>query len=432
MLSKLNLKIKCIGPINEVDVDIGKVNVIGGLNATGKSTVSKLLYCILKGNTANRQEFAYSLIKHSIKRFLRNYRNQIVHTDNLKSVSDDKLLRETFLFNTLRYLSDDELLEIYEKVKDDIINNDIILENPWKEDNELNRTKKLDRQIEVIEKNDNDLYFSILKRVLSSEFSSFNFTGTLDFRGLYNNVPFDYSIDLRNRSLKNSSLHSFFSISDVNYIDSISILDIDNLHLMNRGRNERISHILSNLEDDSESLEFLDGEFNEKNIEVDECIAKLIKGKFDYGKRGLVFISKEGHETDIGDTSSGIKQIGIIQILLRNRKIKKNSFLIIDEPEVNLHPEWQIKFAQVLCMLASNLNVYVYINTHSPMFIEAMSIFSEYYSLKDETNFYLTKKQGNGFTFEKIANDDMGAVYENLSRPYDDLDDIKADILFRD
>ena len=81
----------------------------------------------------------------------------------------------------------------------------------------------------------------------------------------------------------------------------------------------------------------------------------------------------------MGDTSSGIKQIGIIQILLANRKLKENSLLIIDEPEVNLHPEWQIKFAEILCILANDLNVYVYINTHSPMFIEAMSIFSEYY-----------------------------------------------------
>lgn len=430
MLSNLNLKIKDIGPVNEVDIDIGKINVIGGLNATGKSTVSKLLYCILKGNVVNRQEFAYSLINPSLRRIVRDYRNNVVYSGT-ETVSDDEFIVHFNSYN-MRHLSDEELLEIYEKVKEEILKNNVNPDAAWKEENELNQTRKIDRQIEVIQKNDNDLYFSILKRMLSSEFSSFNFTGTLNFRGIYNDIPFDYSIDLRNKLLRNSSLHSFFSISDVNYIDSISILDINNFRFINRGRNERVSHVFSNLHDDSEALEFLEGEFNEKIIEVEESIATLIKGRFDFGKRGFSFISDEGHETDIGDTSSGIKQIGIIQILLRNRKIKKDSFLIIDEPEVNLHPEWQIKFAQVLCMLSANLNVHIYINTHSPMFIEAMSIFSEYYYIKDETKFYLTKKLGKGFTFEKIANDDMGAVYENLSRPYDDLDDIKADILFRD
>lgn len=36
------------------------------------------------------------------------------------------------------------------------------------------------------------------------------------------------------------------------------------------------------------------------------------------------------------------------------------------------------------------------------------------------------------FTFEKIDPKDMGAVYENLSRPYDDLDKLKSEILFKE
>ena len=42
----------------------------------------------------------------------------------------------------------------------------------------------------------------------------------------------------------------------------------------------------------------------------------------------------------MGNTASGIKQIGVVQLLLSNRKLQENSVLIIDEPEVNLHPEW--------------------------------------------------------------------------------------------
>ena len=78
------------------------------------------------------------------------------------------------------------------------------------------------------------------------------------------------------------------------------------------------------------------------------------------------------------NTASGIKEIGIIQILLNHRKLKDNSFLIIDEPEVNLHPDWQVKFAEIIVFLAKRLNIHIYINSHSPMFIEAISIFSHY------------------------------------------------------
>lgn len=411
MLSNLNLKIKDVGPVKDVNIDIGKINVIGGLNATGKSTVSKLLYCILKGNVSNRQDFAYSLIMPEIRRLI--------------------IQSKDFDHNDLFHLSEKELLDVYRKVRNEIVHS-TPSENNWDDEYKFNQIIKIKRQTDVIEKNDDELYFSIFKRVLSSEFSSFRFNGNLNFMGAYNDVPFDYNIDLRNRFLKNSFLNSFFSISDVNYIDSHSILDIKATRLMNPRNNERMRHVLQNLYDNSESLEFLDEKLNEKTIEVEETINDLIKGRFESKNGKFTFTSDEGHETFMGDTSSGIKQIGIIQILLANRKIKEGSFLIIDEPEVNLHPEWQIKFAEILCILACDLNVHVYINTHSPMFIEAMSVYSEYYNLHDESYFYLTEKQDNGFTFKRIANDDMGAVYENLSRPYDDLDEIKAEILYRD
>ena len=115
---------------------------------------------------------------------------------------------------------------------------------------------------------------------------------------------------------------------------------------------------------------------------------------------------------------------------MANRKLKGNSFLIIDEPEVNLHPEWQLKLAEILVLLAKNLNIHVYINTHSPLFIEAMSLYSERYGLLNDTNFYLTQKHKlGGFYFRKIMSHELGLVYKNLAEPYDMLDKVKIDIL---
>lgn len=50
MENKINIKINDFGPINKADIDLNKINVGGGNNATGKSTTSKLLYCFLKSN----------------------------------------------------------------------------------------------------------------------------------------------------------------------------------------------------------------------------------------------------------------------------------------------------------------------------------------------------------------------------------------------
>ena len=191
-----------------------------------------------------------------------------------------------------------------------------------------------------------------------------------------------------------------------------------------------------------------------------DSITELIGGKIVQNKSELEFVSNDNISSPMKSTASGIKQIGIVQKLLANRSLIPGSFLIIDEPEVNLHPEWQVKFAEILVLIALELDISLYINTHSPMFIEAISLYSDFYDLLDETNFYLTEEEyfvqekesgppkrrkvhlvketdtswifKEGYKFVKIDPKDMGAVYENLSEPYDVLDDVKSKLIFKD
>ena len=84
-------------------------------------------------------------------------------------------------------------------------------------------------------------------------------------------------------------------------------------------------------------------------------------------------------------------------------------------------------------LLTKELNITVYLNSYSPIFIEAMSLYAQYYDLINDTNFYLTKKQDNGrFDFKKISPENMGEVYEDLTKSYDELDNLKAKILFKE
>jgi predicted ATPase len=268
----MNLKLNDARSINRADINISKINVVGGVNGSGKSTVSKLLYCYLK------------------------------------SEIDDE---------SLDYLIDSEDLS---DLKDD----------------------------EIIFKTD-------------------------------------------------------FTPSDIFYIDNLSILDLKDMDIL---RVDHIVHIKEALEDDT----------TQNSSDILSKIHNIIKS-----------------DCKNSQFSSGIKEIGIIQLLLQNSKLKEDSFLIIDEPESSLHPEWEIKYAEVLTLLAKELNVHLYLNSHSAMFIEAMSLYSQYYDLLDETNFYLTEKQSNGkYNFKKINPKNMGEVYENLTSPYDELDKLKAKILFKE
>ena len=208
------------------------------------------------------------------------------------------------------------------------------------------------------------------------------------------------SEDLSDLKEANIKFEGDFIPSEVFYIDNLSILDLKDLDIL---RVDHIIHIKDALEEDSEG----------NSSEILSKIQDIIK------------------EDSLN--SSGIKEIGIIQLLLQNRRLKEDSFLIIDEPESSLHPEWEIKYAEILVLLAKELNIHIYLNSHSAMFIEAISLYSQYYDLLKETNFYLTEKQDNGkYNFKKINPKNMGEVYENLTRPYDELDKLKAKILFKE
>ena len=46
-MNYMRLNIRDFGPINNANININQINIIGGSNASGKSFSSKLLFCFL-------------------------------------------------------------------------------------------------------------------------------------------------------------------------------------------------------------------------------------------------------------------------------------------------------------------------------------------------------------------------------------------------
>lgn len=78
-----------------------------------------------------------------------------------------------------------------------------------------------------------------------------------------------------------------------------------------------------------------------------------------------------GLNIDLYNASSSIKQLAPLLLYLRYRAAK-GDLLIIDEPEMNLHPESQAKLLEVLAMLV-NQGVYVLLTTHSPYILSHLN-----------------------------------------------------------
>lgn len=161
---------------------------------------------------------------------------------------------------------------------------------------------------------------------------------------------------------------------------------------------------------------------------LNEDIRKLLGGYFKFDNESLKFVFNQNNQNyNILNIASGYKQIGIVQLLLSNKQLSKNTILFIDEPEINLHPSMQIRFAELLVKISKELGVIMYINSHSPYFIESIEVFSTKYKFKDEVNFYLTEKMENDkFNFKPISFKNIYEFYNNLSDPYDELDEIRG------
>ncbi len=102
----------------------------------------------------------------------------------------------------------------------------------------------------------------------------------------------------------------------------------------------------------------------EKNIQNNNKI-KLRATRLG-GKEILVGV-KRGVDIDLYNASSSIKQLTPLLLYLRYRAVPSD-LLIMDEPEMNLHPESQAKLLEALAILV-NLGVKVLLTTHSPYFM---------------------------------------------------------------
>lgn len=375
----MKLSIRNVGKLKEADVEINGITVIAGENNTGKSTVSKALFSLFNGfyNFDNKMlELKSGDIRNIFLRFIKNLNRE---NSNILIDIPDKIVKDTsykFDRNKLikliqenrNFISIEYLGEVSEKIFDILnIKDEEYLENTIS----YILNNEFDNQINTIWSNDlGEIALKIKENELKLK--------------IKNNkvIKIENKINLR---------------AKVIYIDDPFV--IDNL-------NEYKWRDINYLENHRESLETkLIREKNEKTFsekiiaknnlqQITEKLKEVINGEIKFNQGKWIYELENNKELNLKNLSAGLKSFAILKRLIENGNLEEKGIVILDEPEIHLHPEWQIKFAELIVLLQKEFKMHILLTTHSPYFLKAIQVYSKKYKISNKCKYYMSELDG--------------------------------------
>ena len=185
--------------------------------------------------------------------------------------------------------------------------------------------------------------------------------------------------------------YKFINIVNTNLIKDIpSYIATKMISAMLKNKNEKVGDVQKKVFN----------EINEifENLSIDVKVEDISQD----GRNITLFTNSSGDEFDINELSSGEKQL-----FLRTLAIKmlnpENSIILIDEPELSLHPKWQQRIVDVYRKIGKNNQIII--ATHSPHILGSVK----------KKNIMLLDKNDDGEIIVKTGHE----LYNSYGQPTD-------------
>jgi len=397
-----------IGKIAQADIEINGLTVLGGYNDIGKSTIGKTIFSVIKTISDIEQE-TLEAITEQIEQELIEF-----------SVEIRKITGERFSIS----LKSQENIEKYIsvlllKIREELHALSFSTTEATKINNLLNSLEERIKKICHPEKNESykKVFDSINYSLFRGDIQN-NHAVTTESSIVSTDEACELEISLEHGRTISFLIKGDFLFQNVTLVDSplvvgwVSAVGVSRTHIK-----ETFGHyvfdLLNKIRFSTEESYDLIPDSQRKLVEK---IRRIIGGLmfYDRAQRNFVF-KQENMVVQPINLASGIKIFGIIQMLLAGEMIIPNTVLMIDEPEAHLHPEWQLKYAEVLTQLV-DMGVYVLVSTHSPYMIEALKHYSDKLQQEKITNFYLGSAGEHGTVFSDVTQN-LDALFELLAKP---------------
>lgn len=437
----MRFAIQNINKIHQADILLDGLTVIVGENDTGKSTVGRLLFSVIKSlenvksvNEKNKQQ--------QLRKFISSLNKRLRSCGVFQTYS---IAGRPELASRVAMFFPRTLTEFYDMVSEMGI-------EEFKRQMHLN-IDKLDTatpRLKSLMKND-ILNISVSyqdgdKRA-ASLFTEFNYLAESEFLnqmdlseskerlveliGEDNTSYFTLSVS---HDGKRTQCEDKESLSEVTYVESplyLHLLELIGGSVLYRetARKKRTIFGMAPYHIRDFAAKIQDSHYTSYDLfrpETSLDTKGLLDGAFYFDQKKNAILFKRGDMLLYPlNVASGIKSFGVLQLLLDGGYVSANSPLIWDEPENHLHPAWQIEFAKLLVQIAKS-GAPLLITTHSPYFLQAIRYYAAAEQLEEYVHYYSAESATDGMVDMVEVTNNLSEVFHRLAAPLAEVMNVDA------
>ena len=424
----MELNIKNFASIKEASIKIDGITVIAGENNTGKSTIGKILFASFN-SLRDIDKKVNSEINYSIRDLLMDFIKRVTFYSPKKNILVETITRRFKLNDIVSNILNDinsnednnkenieniiiDNIREYTNTNDKFTKENIeFLANRIIEYNNISRKKIA---LNLITKYYNDLFY---KQINSRIFKNTNAEIKLNDFG----ISFEFQNDKCAKFKKNIYENSVF------LIDNPFVLDIEDYSY---SPSIPDSYLISEIHDKYNEDYIVDKTLAEEKLEIIyKMLSNAINGKI-IKKENDFYLAFDNitEPISIHNISAGLKSFTIIKMMLEEGILKEKDILVLDEPEIHLHPKWQLLYAEIIVLIQKVFNLHIVITTHSPYFLESIELFTKKHGIDDKTNYYLSDINiKENYSTINLVNDRISDIYYKMATPIEDLIDALGD-----
>ena len=427
----MKLSLRNVNKIHAADVELNGLTVIVGENDSGKSTIGRILFSVVKALTGTKENDERK--KHDrLMKYADALYKRLISVEPIFSIgnkaNEGKTLFPRNAWQFVEQVKDvfdiDSYIEMLSESIDDmsatpkmksLMKKDLIgIKQCLSYD--LNRSASLNMEFQAVLESE---FLNQMSQNNPENWSVMLFDDA-------ENIMFQY--DGAKENAKTDSINDE-ALLDITYVESPLYM-----HLLEGLRFSQTYRELAYRRPSTRMMvpyhikDFTDkiNSYRYRKVESKIDTKDIVGGEFEYDDRKkTVFFRKNGMELYPLNVASGIKIFGVLQMLLNSDYINAECPLVWDEPENHLHPQWQVEFAKILVQLSKS-GVPILITTHSPYFLQAIRYFSALEKIEDYVNYYSAKPVDENRVDMVNVNKDLNSVFLSLATPLNRIMNVDA------